>query len=195
VRERRIESRRAATDAAIREAVLDYSPRSALDLGCGEGWLVRALADHGVSAVGVDASPPLVEAASSQGGGTFHLSSYDEIGTAPEVLGTGFDAAIFNFSLLDEDAVPILRAVHRLLAPTGAVFIQTVHPWTACDDEPYANSWRVEKLSGASVPASANPCHGITAPSNRGLTSFNGAVIRSVSYVSLGTRRKVLPYP
>lgn len=43
VRERRIDSRRLATDQAIIDATLSRSPHSVLDLGCGEGWLVRAL--------------------------------------------------------------------------------------------------------------------------------------------------------
>ena len=37
VRERRIASRRAGTDAAIVGAVLDASPASVIDVGCGEG--------------------------------------------------------------------------------------------------------------------------------------------------------------
>lgn len=148
VREGRIESRRVATDAAIVDAVRDYSPRCALDVGCGEGWLVRALADLGIAAMGVDASTPLIEAARSRGGGAFRTCSYAEIAAGPEALGTGFDAAIFNFALLDEDPVPVIRAVRRVLAPSGSIFIQTVHPWTASDGEPYRDGWRVETFTG-----------------------------------------------
>ena len=43
VREQRIESRRLVTDRAIVDAVFSRKPNSVLDLGCGEGWLVRAL--------------------------------------------------------------------------------------------------------------------------------------------------------
>ena len=59
VRERRIESRRVATDAAIVSAVLDQHPKTVLDLGCGEGWLARAL--HGVDVTGIDGSPALID--------------------------------------------------------------------------------------------------------------------------------------
>lgn len=148
MREGLIESRRVATDVAIEDAVLDYSPRRVLDVGCGEGWLVRALAERGIAAVGVDASPPLIEAARSQRGGTFHTCSYAEIAGDPEALGTGFDAVIFNFALLDDDAVLVVRAVRRALAPSGSVFIQTVHPWAARGDEPYRDGWRVETFTG-----------------------------------------------
>lgn len=43
VRGRQIESRRLMTDRAMVDAVLGRAPRSVLDLGCGEGWLARAL--------------------------------------------------------------------------------------------------------------------------------------------------------
>ena len=59
VRERRIESRALATDQAITEAVLGRAPRSVLDIGCGEGWLARALAARGIQVLGIDANPVL----------------------------------------------------------------------------------------------------------------------------------------
>jgi 2-polyprenyl-3-methyl-5-hydroxy-6-metoxy-1,4-benzoquinol methylase len=71
VREQRIESRRLVTDAAVVSAVLAESPRRVLDLGCGEGWLGRALSGHGIAVTGVDGSAPLIEAARSLGGATF----------------------------------------------------------------------------------------------------------------------------
>ena len=43
VRNREIESRVRATDAAVIAAVADQKPRTVLDLGCGEGWLAHAL--------------------------------------------------------------------------------------------------------------------------------------------------------
>ncbi|HEX8243450.1 MAG TPA: class I SAM-dependent methyltransferase [Longimicrobium sp.] len=148
VRERRIESRRLATDGAILEAVLACGPRRVLDLGCGEGWLARALAERGVDAVGVDASAPLVEEARAVGG-VFHVLSYDDLGTpAADVLGAPFDVVSANFSLLGDPLDDVLRAARRLMSPEGFLVVQTAHPWTARGDEPYADGWRVERFAG-----------------------------------------------
>lgn len=127
VREKRIESRR-VTDAAIVQAVLDQAPRTVLDLGCGEGWLARALATHGIDVTGVDASAPLIEAAQVLGGGRFLVASYDELPAER------FDVIVANFSLLDD------RTLSRM--STNTLIVQTVHP--AFAGAPYADGWRVE---------------------------------------------------
>jgi 2-polyprenyl-3-methyl-5-hydroxy-6-metoxy-1,4-benzoquinol methylase len=139
VRERKIESRRVATDAAIIDAILGCNPRDVLDLGCGEGWLARSLSERGCAVTGVDASPALIEAARKLGGGTFRVLPYEELST----LATQFDVIAANFSLLDENLhLPALRA---LLRPAGALIIQTIHP--AFASEPYADGWRVETFA------------------------------------------------
>jgi SAM-dependent methyltransferase len=71
VREERIESRRLVTNAAVIDAIAERSPRLALDLACGEGWLARELVARGVAVTGVDASEPLITAAGTLGGGSF----------------------------------------------------------------------------------------------------------------------------
>jgi 2-polyprenyl-3-methyl-5-hydroxy-6-metoxy-1,4-benzoquinol methylase len=139
VREQKIESRRVATDAAIVEAVLAHHPHHVLDLGCGEGWLTRALAAHGVEATGIDASPQLIEAARAAGGGSFHALPYERLGA----LGETFDVVVANFALLDEH-VP-LDAIRALLRPHGSLVIQTVHP-LFCDG-PYRDGWRLETFA------------------------------------------------
>jgi SAM-dependent methyltransferase len=137
VREQRIESRRLITDRAVIEAVLDTEPRTVLDLGCGEGWLARALVSHGIEVTGVDASPPLIEAARALGGATFLVAGYDELS-----LETAFDTIVANFSLLD-DRLPTLPP-HRHLV------VQTLHP--AFAGGPYEDGWRSETLDGWQEP-------------------------------------------
>ncbi|HKR66389.1 MAG TPA: class I SAM-dependent methyltransferase [Thermoanaerobaculia bacterium] len=144
VRNQRIESRRLVTDAAIVDAVLRDDPGHVLDLGCGEGWLARALHARGVTVTGVDASAPLVEAAHELGGGAFRALSYEEIIANPHALGAQFDTIVANFSLLDDRVEELLRALRNVLAPRGRLIVQTVHPSVALDDGAYADGWRTE---------------------------------------------------
>ncbi|WP_420125494.1 class I SAM-dependent methyltransferase [Longimicrobium sp.] len=144
VREGRIASRRLATDAAIVQAVAELQPGRVLDLGCGEGWLMRALAERGIEAIGLDVSLELVMAAEETGGGRYRCCSYDELVDDPTRAGGPYDAIACNFSLLSANLVPLLTALRANLAPGGALVIQTVHPWTAAGDEGYADGWRTE---------------------------------------------------
>ena len=103
VRENQIESRTLVTNRAILDAVLGRAPRSVLDIGCGEGWLVRALSEHGVRALGVDVVPALVEQATRAGGGEFRVASYESI--AAGELDVVVDVAVANFALLGHESV------------------------------------------------------------------------------------------
>ena len=133
VREQRIASRKAGTDAAIIGAIVASGARRIADLGCGEGWLARALAARGCEVVGMDASPELIAAARELGGARFEAIAYADIDV--HALGR-FDAVVFNFALLDDDLRTPLAAARSLLAGSGRLFVQTVHPWTACGDAP-----------------------------------------------------------
>ncbi len=149
VREGRIPSRRAGTDAAVCSAVLRTKPKRVLDVGCGEGWLARALTSQGCEVTGVDASPELIAAASALGGGRFEIMSYAEFdAAATHALGGPFDIAVCNFSLLGEDTASVLRVLRSLISPSGRLIIQTVHPWMACGDAPYEDGWRTETFDG-----------------------------------------------
>jgi 2-polyprenyl-3-methyl-5-hydroxy-6-metoxy-1,4-benzoquinol methylase len=147
VRERRIESRRLITDQAIVAAVKDVAPHRVLDLGCGEGWLARALTAEGMAVTGVDAVPGLIDAARRQGGGPFHVVAYEQL--AAGVPGGPFDAVVCNFALLGERSVEqVFAALPSLLASGGRCIVQTLHPLVACGDGPYRDGWREGSWAG-----------------------------------------------
>ncbi|HGY2300631.1 TPA: class I SAM-dependent methyltransferase [Pseudomonas putida] len=147
VRSGAIESRRQVTDQAILLAILGRQPGRVLDLGCGEGWLLRALEDRGIEAVGVDGDRTLVEAARAAGSAEVHQASYAQLADAQVYVGTGYDLVCANFALLHQDIIPLLAAMKDLLVPGGALMIQTLHPWSVAGGE-YQDGWREESFAG-----------------------------------------------
>jgi 2-polyprenyl-3-methyl-5-hydroxy-6-metoxy-1,4-benzoquinol methylase len=147
IRESRIESRRLATNQAILDAIASRAPRSLLDVGCGEGWLVREVARDGVRALGVDVVPALIDRASSAGGGEFRVVSYEAL--AAGALVEKFDVVVANFALLGHESVEgLLRHVPSLLDSRGTFIVQTLHPLVACGDHPYSDGWRDGSWAG-----------------------------------------------
>ena len=141
VRNRRIESRRLVTDAAVIAAVQAGSPRLVLDVGCGEGWLARSLSLHGIRVIGIDAVAELIERARTAGGGEFRVLSYGEL--ARGLPSVAADRVVCNFSLLGCESVDaLLPALAGQLAPQGRLIVQTLHPVMAGPELPYRDGWR-----------------------------------------------------
>jgi SAM-dependent methyltransferase len=157
IREAGIASRKLVTDKAIIDAVSSVSCARILDIGCGEGWLARALSALGRSVTGVDVVPELIaQAAASQdaasadavlrgiapGSVAFHVQDYSSISSRQWRCGP-FDAAVCNFSLLGRDSVDsLLAALPWYLDDPGYLIIQTLHPLAACGERPYQDGWR-----------------------------------------------------
>jgi len=145
VREGRIASRKAGTDAAILDAIAMRKPVRFLDAGCGEGFHVRRIAERtGCIAVGFDGSAALIEAArAADPAGRYHVLTYDAFVAEPAALGGPFDVIAFNYALFDEDVTPLLAAARGLLAPGGAILIQTLHPKKIGGED----GWRTEDFA------------------------------------------------
>jgi 2-polyprenyl-3-methyl-5-hydroxy-6-metoxy-1,4-benzoquinol methylase len=122
-------------------------PQRVLDLGCGEGWLLRALADRGIEAVGVDGDARLIEAARLAGAARVHVASYEALVDGKVDIGRDYNLVCANFSLLHQDIIPLLAAMNALLVPTGVVVIQTLHPWSVAAGD-YQDGWREESFAG-----------------------------------------------
>jgi len=148
VREAQIESRRLVTDRALLAAIDARRPRTVLDLGCGEGWLCRALHGWGLRTWGVDATASLVEAArAADPAGDYQCLEYAAFSRQPPARKV--DLVACNFSLFGAgELVPLLSSLTQMLNPGGHVLIQTLHPHVACGDGPYADGWREGSWAG-----------------------------------------------
>jgi 2-polyprenyl-3-methyl-5-hydroxy-6-metoxy-1,4-benzoquinol methylase len=143
-----IRSRKLVTDQAIVDAVRAVNPSRVVDLGCGEGWLVRALSRAGMKVTGIDVVPELIAEAGRLGEGEFQLCDYESI-AARQWQSMRFDAAVCNFSLLGKESVEsLLRGIGHYLDQAGSLLVQTLHPVSSCGDHPYRDGWRAGNWLG-----------------------------------------------
>jgi 2-polyprenyl-3-methyl-5-hydroxy-6-metoxy-1,4-benzoquinol methylase len=142
VRSQSIASRKLITDQAIVDAVLSVRPRRVFDVGCGEGWLARALHGWGIEVLGIDAVPALIEEALRLGAAQFVVQSFESIARHDFECGR-FDAAVCNFSLLGHASVEsLLGGLCAYLEEPGYLVVQTLHPLAACGESAYRDGWR-----------------------------------------------------
>ncbi len=144
-----IASRLAITNQAILDAVTSRKPKTVLDIGCGEGWLVRELVNSGIDALGIDVIPEFIQYASEQGGGRFKTLAYENIAT--DSPGEQFDVVVSNFALLGRESVEhVFKQIPLLLNKGGAFIVQTIHPIAGCGDGIYKDGWREGSWAGFS---------------------------------------------
>ena len=142
IEKREIESRVFITNKAIINAILSKPIKSALDLGCGEGWLVRELSDQGINTTGVDAIKHFIDTGKSHNKGKFLQLSYKDI--INNKLTGKFDVVIFNFSLFGKESVSgLIQKIPDLLSDNGRLIIQTLHPdnFSLAEDGWLQSSW------------------------------------------------------
>ncbi|MBU2710560.1 class I SAM-dependent methyltransferase [Zooshikella harenae] len=141
IKNKQIASREHTTNQAVIDAILTYSPKTVLDIGCGEGWLTRTLTSHNINTYGIDTVPELIAYAQHQGQGKFSLMSYDNIN--PNTIQDKFDIAVCNFSLFGKHSVNnLIKKIPRLLNDKGYFILQTLHPLIEHNNRVYQDGWR-----------------------------------------------------
>ena len=148
IRNDEIESRLLVTNKTIVDAVIEKKPKTVLDVGCGEGWLVRELKKVGIDSLGIDVIPDLIDFAQTKGG-RFKSLSYEDL--SGNMLQEKFDAIVCNFSLLGKESViNVFRQAPSLLNERGSLIVQTIHPVAGCREGDYCDGWREGSWAGFS---------------------------------------------
>jgi len=105
-----------------------------LDVACGNGVMSRRLARLGAQVVATDFSPTSLERAKLRAPEHAERIAYALVDATDEAqllaLGEGrFDAAVCNMALQDMTTIqPLLRALGRLLKPSGRFVFSVPHP-------------------------------------------------------------------
>jgi len=144
-----IESRQLVTNTAILQNILIHQPKTVLDIGCGEGWLVNTLVRHEITAVGIDATAKLIKTAKTKGNGAFKVKDYDALIKGIRFKAAPFDLISINFALFENrKTAQLVKKLPNYLAANGKIVIQTLHPFSIGTKEPYKSAWRKDSWEG-----------------------------------------------
>jgi len=144
-----IETRTLVTNDAIVSTICSCNIQSILDIGCGEGWLTRCLQNKGIKAFGVDVVDALIKNAIEKGGNHYAVASFNDLATGKYIIENKPDAAVINFALLDKtDTAALLNNIKHLIVSGGLLFIQTLHPLTIAQQDPYISGWKEGSWKG-----------------------------------------------
>jgi SAM-dependent methyltransferase len=109
------------------EALLHEVPAPVLDIGCGPGRHVLALAERGVVALGIDIAPTAVTIARARGAPVLERSVFDSVPAA----GRWRTGLLLDGNIgIGGDPVALLGRVRELLAPSGTVVVEVEGPGT-----------------------------------------------------------------
>lgn len=109
-------------------AFIGQGTGDALDVGCGEGRVSRALRECGYRVTAVDPVKELIAAAEQAGSADMY-----KVAAAADLpfADSSFDLAVAYNVLMGVDDVPAaLKEVRRVLRPSGVLTVSIVHPFT-----------------------------------------------------------------
>lgn len=149
-----------ARHSAADESVLCRALPPVMDIGCGPGRLVSALAERGFPALGIDASPAVVALARLDEPAVLHRSVFDEL---PRQGHWGSALLIDGNIGIGGDPVTLLRRTGEIVIGTGNVLVEVERPGSStrrlqarveCDDQVSAwFDWACVSADGLSVIA------------------------------------------
>ncbi|WP_433326042.1 class I SAM-dependent methyltransferase [Spirillospora sp. CA-294931] len=103
--------------------------RTVLDAGCGPGLYAEELVRRGARVIGFDQSPTFVKLARDRAGDGADLRVHDLTEPLDWVDDRSVDVVVLALALhYVDDRVAVLRELHRVLAPGGALVLSTHHP-------------------------------------------------------------------
>lgn len=125
--------RRYVLDPIMLPRALAQSPRSALDVGCGEGRFCRMLRHHGVAVTGLDPTAALIATARERDSeGSYHEGEAQSLPFASE----SFDLVVSYLSLIDiPDIRTAIPEMARVLRPGGSLLIANLTSFNTAGSE------------------------------------------------------------
>jgi SAM-dependent methyltransferase len=176
------------TDELERDLLLErigpLCGRRILDVGCGDGRLVRELAGRGAEAIGVDASLRMLQAASDDGGAVALARA-----EALPFPAASFDVVVAVTVLcFVEDARTMLGDMVRVLRPGGRLVLGELNRWST-----WAARRRIRGWLGAPLWRAAR----FSSPSDlcrlaREAGLVDAGVTGAIFYPPLGTAARLL---
>lgn len=146
-----LQSRKLVTNQAIIDAVVRLTPKTIIDIGCGEGWLCRALSSLDIITTGLDGTSALIDNALKKSNQNFCVASFEDIILKTWKPSTIYDVAVINFALYEHEQTE--RLLHTIRNFSKQLVIQTLHPFAGINtNDNYVDGWRNESWAGLQRP-------------------------------------------
>ena len=138
------------TNKAILNTIKNSSCDDVVDIGCGEGWLSRALKQINISATGIDSNHRLIGEAKKHDASNYFVLSFEDIIEGKPLPNAPFEAAIFNFCIyFKSELKPLLKQTLNSVVSNGFILIQTVHPFFLIQNKlDYKSQWIHDSWKG-----------------------------------------------